>query len=167
MDRREFEKCLMPLYRDLYAYSLAVLGNESDACDCVQETYTKLWECRQRLTGMENPQAYCVVTARRMAIDMLRRRSRHCSDDIETVERNAVSGQTPEQLAEAHDSLRMVSELLGNLPERQRKVVVMSGVAGFDNDHISRAMGLTADNVRVLLSRGRKRLRQLFKEHDI
>ncbi len=38
----------------------------------------------------------------------------------------------------------------------------MSAVGGLTNSEIKDATGLTDDNVRVLLSRGRKKLRQLF-----
>lgn len=55
-----------------------------------------------------------------------------------------------------------MAELLKRLPENQRTVVVMSAVTGLSNSEISQATGLSAENVRVLLSRGRKKLRELF-----
>jgi len=52
--------------------------------------------------------------------------------------------------------------MIDMLPENQRRVVMLSGIAGLSNSEIKKATGLSDDNVRVLLSRGRKKLRELF-----
>ncbi|MDE6768460.1 MAG: RNA polymerase subunit sigma-70, partial [Muribaculaceae bacterium] len=41
-------------------------------------------------------------------------------------------------------------------------VVMLSAVSGLSNNEIQEVTGLSDDNVRVLLSRGRKKLKQLF-----
>lgn len=162
MNETRFRSCIMPLHKHLFAYALSILGNESDAADCMQEALTKLWENRQRLAEIENVQAYATVTVRNIAVNIISRQRRF-------IERSSppppdLSDFSPgaEEMLESRDNLRIVSRMLSDLPENQRKVVVMSAVSGLSNDEIREATGFTDDNVRVLLSRGRKKLRQLF-----
>lgn len=55
-----------------------------------------------------------------------------------------------------------VRALLGELPDAQRQVVLLRDVEGLSADDVSGIMGLTGGNQRVLLHRGRARLRQLL-----
>ncbi len=51
------------------------------------------------------------------------------------------------------------------LPERQRNVVWLRDVAGFDSDEVCDLLDLTAGNQRVLLHRGRAAVRQALEEY--
>ena len=66
----------------------------------------------------------------------------------------------------AREDLRLVGKLLDELAPRQRTVVEMSAIRGLDNAEICEATGISDENVRVLLSRGKSRLRSLFRLHS-
>lgn len=165
MNEKQFKGYIMPLHKTLFAYALAILHDESDAADCLQDAFTKLWENRSRLEEVDNIAAYATVTVRHMALSMASR-SRHSvssfGDDPPDI---ADSSPSPDEEAEGKDNLAAVTKCLKALPENQRKVVMMSAVTGLSNSEISSATGLSDDNVRVLLSRGRKKIRQLFSLH--
>lgn len=55
-----------------------------------------------------------------------------------------------------------VRELLPSLPEQQRQVVILRDVEGLDSADVASLLGLSAGNQRVLLHRGRARLRELL-----
>jgi RNA polymerase sigma-70 factor (ECF subfamily) len=55
-----------------------------------------------------------------------------------------------------------VLELLPRLPEAQREVVMLRDVEGCDSFEVSAVLGITAGNQRVLLHRGRAKLRDLL-----
>jgi RNA polymerase sigma-70 factor (ECF subfamily) len=55
-----------------------------------------------------------------------------------------------------------VQELLPELPESQRQVVVLRDLEGLSADDVSAIVGITDGNQRVLLHRGRAQLRQLL-----
>jgi RNA polymerase sigma-70 factor (ECF subfamily) len=48
---------------------------------------------------------------------------------------------------------------LAELPERQRTIVTLRDVHGLSSDEVCSLLGLSAGNQRVLLHRGRSRLR--------
>lgn len=123
---------------------------------------TKLWENRSRLEQLDNVEAYATVTVRNIAVSTLSRRRRRYDRFSDPPPDLADSNPNPVESFENREDIRAVSKMLSRLPENQRKVVVMSAVSGLSNSEIKKATGLSDDNVRVLLSRGRKKLRQLF-----
>jgi RNA polymerase sigma-70 factor (ECF subfamily) len=55
-----------------------------------------------------------------------------------------------------------VQQLLPQLPESQRQVVVLRDLEGLSADDVAALVGVTDGNQRVLLHRGRAHLRQLL-----
>ena len=64
----------------------------------------------------------------------------------------------------AQELASRVSELLVHLPDAQRQVVVLRDVEGLPAAEVAGLLGVTDGNQRVLLHRGRARLRQLLAE---
>lgn len=164
MDEQQFKGCVMPLYKTLYAYALTILHDESDAADCLQDSLSRLWENRQKLSDVGNIKAYAIVTVKNIAITMAAKASQKGSRLDDEPPDISDPSPTPAGALELHEDLLSIRELLRMLPENQRKVVLLSGVAGLSNSEIGKATGLSDDNVRVLLSRGRKKLKNLFSK---
>jgi RNA polymerase sigma-70 factor (ECF subfamily) len=52
--------------------------------------------------------------------------------------------------------------LIGQLPDQQRQIMQMRDVEDLAYEEIEKATGLTSINIRVLLSRARKKIREQF-----
>jgi RNA polymerase sigma-70 factor (ECF subfamily) len=72
---------------------------------------------------------------------------------------------SPEEEIMAAESRTQLEHGLAALPERQRTVVALRDVHGLSSDEVSALLGLSAGNQRVLLHRGRSRLRGLLELH--
>lgn len=59
----------------------------------------------------------------------------------------------------------LVSAAVDALPERQREVIVLRDVHGFDSDQVCALLAITADNQRVLLHRGRAKVRAALEDY--
>ena len=59
----------------------------------------------------------------------------------------------------------MLLAALAMLPERQREVVVLRDLEGLSTPEVAEVLQLSEGNVRVLLHRGRMRLRQLLEDY--
>ena len=164
MNETRFKNCVMPLHKTLYAYALTILKDESDAQDCIQEAFTRLWENRHRLENIDNVSAYATVTVKNIALPMVSRSRNSFSPFGDDPPDIADSGASPAIITEDRDNVRQVAKLLRDLPDNQRRVITLSTMAGFSTAEIKEATGLSEDNVRVLLSRGRKKLRDLFSK---
>jgi RNA polymerase sigma-70 factor, ECF subfamily len=71
---------------------------------------------------------------------------------------------SPEQRAVSAEALRHLREGLDHLPARQRVVVALRDVVGLSAAEVCATLDITAANQRVLLHRGRARLRGVLDE---
>jgi RNA polymerase sigma-70 factor (ECF subfamily) len=71
--------------------------------------------------------------------------------------------RSPEEEALAAEDHRQLANGLAELPEQQRTVVALRDVHGLTSDEVCSFLGLSASNQRVLLHRGRSRLRSLLE----
>ncbi|MGH2741324.1 MAG: RNA polymerase sigma factor [Thermoleophilaceae bacterium] len=69
----------------------------------------------------------------------------------------------PERRAVSLELRGELREALHELPERQRAVVTLRDVEGLDSGEVCELLGLSAGNERVLLHRGRTRLRAVLE----
>lgn len=147
----------------MYAVAATVMRDRDRASDAVQDTVTHLWEIRDALDGVANLEAFCVSAVKHRCLDMLRSFHAKVSqrsvmiDDCVVGTADDVSGRI-----EARDALDKVQKLMGCLSENQRRVLSLSALRGLSNSEIVEVTGLSDDNVRSLLSRARRRMKELF-----
>ena len=158
MNADEFKQRFLPLNAKLYKVAYLMLGNEDDAKDAVQDAYMKMWNRRDSLADIDNPQAYCVALVRNLCLD------RHRAASIDMVDKPPeelpiASGYDTSQHIERQQTAQLLNQCLARLPAQQRQVVRLRDINGCSMQEIEKATGLTAVNARVLLSRARKALR--------
>lgn len=158
----------MPLRRLMYGVALRMGIPPDDAADAVQEALVKLWRHRD---GIPREPAelrlYCLASLRNECLTQLRRRRETPSPLEEAAALKAPPDSDSALMAEYSDTRRHIESLLDTLPPGQREAIRLSGFGGLDNTEIARATGQTENNVRQLLSRGRRRLRQLLELNRI
>jgi RNA polymerase sigma-70 factor (ECF subfamily) len=71
----------------------------------------------------------------------------------------------PEHRLLAREARKQIAEALERLPESQRVVVSLRDVAGWDSDEVCDALGVSEGNQRVLLHRGRAKLRAALERY--
>jgi len=73
--------------------------------------------------------------------------------------------ETPESIYQSREALEVVRAPLGALPESQRQVVLLRDVEDVPTRDICNILELTETNMRVLLHRGRARIRRALDEY--
>ena len=159
MDSSAFKRLLLPHYRRMYATAITILRNSDDASDAVQEAFTRLWEKRDDLPNIDTPEAYCVTTIKRICIDRIRQNALPIN---EVTEDTLLISDDSDIQADNRESLQLVTLLMNKLPEQQRQVLQLRAFNECSLDEIESITGLTGVNVRTLLSRARRRMRELF-----
>lgn len=150
----------MPLQRLMYGMALKMGMPPDEAADAVQETQIRLWRKRDGIPpDPTETRLYCVAAFRNECVSVLRRRRQMQSLD-EVSELKADDTGDP---VEQRDTRRRIEQFIDTLPPGQQEAIRLSGFAGLDNAEIAQATGQTEGNVRQLLSRGRRRLRQLLE----
>lgn len=159
MDSCAFKRLMLPHYRRMYVTAMSILRNSDDASDAVQEAFTRLWEKRDDLQNIDNPEAYCVTITKRICIDRIRRSTLPIN---EVTEDTLLIADDSDVQADNRESLQLITHLMRQLPEQQRQVLQLRAFNDCSLDEIESITGLTGVNVRTLLSRGRRRLRELY-----
>lgn len=163
MDVARFKNKYMGSPQKLYYVAYRLLENEADAQDAVQETYTRLWGKRAELESVENGEAYAIMMLRNLCIDQLRMRNVHTSESISSVEYKLSDNEdSSHRQLENREELGEVERALQTLPLLQQEVMRMRHWCDLSIEEIERSTGLTAVNVRVLLSRGRKKIKEIL-----
>jgi RNA polymerase sigma-70 factor (ECF subfamily) len=160
MDATTFKEIILSRYGDMYRMAYAIVQDSDDAKDVVQDAVARMWVHRRELTGVESPGAFCTTTVKRVAIDLLRARSRR-PDAVEQIDDESAPRTDAHAGIEDADILRQVERMLDALPPNQREVIRLRSHADCSIDEIASITGLTQANVRQLLSRARRSLKQL------
>ena len=165
MDVESFKRLFLPLHPKLFRIAYALVENKSDPEDILQDAYYKLWSRRNELADVRNPEAFCVTLVKNLCLDFLRspRAGRHDEDVTEVVTLSTDS--SPDKELEMQDKVEQVRHLINRLPENQRQVLRLRGIEDCSIDEIEQITGLSAVNIRVLLSRARKIIREQFEKY--
>lgn len=74
--------------------------------------------------------------------------------------------ETPAQLVLRKELVGELERAIDQLPERQRRVVVMRDALGWSSEEVCNVLELNETNQRVLLHRARSRLRALLEDYE-
>ena len=141
-----------------------ITGNHDDAADAVQDAFVKLWQQRGRFESTSHAQGAGMMTVRTTSIDMARRNSRQADVPVEQ------AADTIDEVTDNDRSLayRQVRYIIDNdLSDNQRKIIDLRELQGMEFEDIANQMNMTAANVRVELSRARRRVREIYQARNI
>jgi RNA polymerase sigma factor (sigma-70 family) len=162
-ERRAFAAIFDRYYPELYRYCRAILGDEEEAADALQNTMVKVL---QALPGEERsivlrPWLYRI--AHNEAISMLRRVEQTAELDEEAAIDHA---ESLESHVESRDRLRTLVSDLEAVPERQRGALVMRGLSGMKYSEIAAAFGTSSAVARQTVYEARVALREMTEGRE-
>ena len=161
MTHEEFKASYLPLSDGLYRIAYHYLEDGDDARDVVQDLYIKLWNSKDKLDAVANPQAYCYTLVKNLSIDRIRRNRKKVNTDSFP---EMASDSSPDRTVTEKETLRRTWQLIGKLPPKQQEIIRLRVFEGLEYDEIARKMGLSEINARVQLSLARKTLKSKLKE---
>ncbi len=164
MTAKEFNEIVVPLNEKLYRYAFRFLMDADMSKDAVQDVFVKLWKLREKLQSVNNIEAFAVRVTRNHCLDMIK--ARHTiSMDVNDFYKDRISDDSnPEQELFKSDTMKMLNEIIYELGEPHRSVLQMKDVEGYSNEEIGDVLGLSEGNVRVVLSRARKKVRESIEK---
>ncbi len=152
-----FRKRFLLVYPKLYSIALAILGSSTDlASDAVQETMVKIWSKGDELLSVNNPEALSIAILRTTAIDIMRRQRKY--EQVDTI--TDIAPDSPPD----HETATILERIIDTMPPAQKEILRLSIFEDLSAKEISEITGVSGTNVRQLLSRGRKKIKEIYSK---
>lgn len=158
-----FEDFIAGRESDVFGYLWRLTGDEQLAHDLCQETFLRAWQQFSKIRHYEQPGAWLFRVATNLALNAIERR---------TIVSGRVSPLHEDHHPLVEDAsgriarLDLIHRTLLRLSARERAALVLREVEGFSMDEIAHALELSANSVRMLLSRARAHFRQRYEGDD-
>lgn len=161
MDTETFKKVFLPYHQKLYRVAYRIVQDAANAEDIVQDTFIKLWNKKDELDNIDNTEGFAIIILRNTCLDYLRKTKNdyHTSYEADIPETVSLSAQI-----ELRDNAHYVKTLINKLPEQQRQVIMLKHWDGYSDEEIEEMTGLSPGNIRVILSRARKTIKEQYSK---
>jgi RNA polymerase sigma-70 factor, ECF subfamily len=152
----------------------ATVGSRVLAQEITQDTWLAVFRGVDRFEGRSSLATWLfriLLNRAHSAVRREQRAGRPADIDAEQFDANGAWLDPPQPWAERVDDrllaeqvAKRIQELLGELPATQRQVVLLRDLEGLTPAEVGDLLGVTEGNQRVLLHRGRARLRELLAQ---
>ena len=157
---RSFESVYRRHLRDVYAFSLHIVGNPDDAEDITQTTFLNAYRALNRGERVENMRAWLLAIAHNVCRQRFRNAARRPQEvELDADVADVVVDDDAPSAAEIRDAMR-------HLAFNQRTVLVLREIEGLSYEEIAEAMALSLSAVETLLFRARQALREQLEAAD-
>ena len=158
--------------RRLYGLALRMVRHRQDAEEVVQQTFLSVIEHLQGFREESSFYTWLMRIATNHGLALLRKRksrgtvelrddgSRDSDDQLPHPQFIAPWRETPEKIAMARETGRLLSDALDELDEKHRVVFILRDVEGLSTSETAQALGISEANVKVRLLRARLKLRE-------
>ena len=162
--RRDFATLYSATIAPLRRYLTRLLGNTSEAQDVAHDAYLRVYPTVDQ-PHVQQPEAVLYTTARRLAINRLKRRSiSPISNETEGFESAATGAPGVAQQVMARQELKLLEEAIAQLPEGCRNVLLLRKVELLSHREIAERLGIAISTVEKQHVRALRLLRASLAE---
>lgn len=157
MNNRQFEREVVPMATKIYPFVARMVG-KSLAEDCIQEIMCKLWENRRKLKKIENIGGYVYRMANNHCINIIKREER--TINIEQIAESIIPDN--QYTSDKKERYSFILKQINELKEPNKTVITYRDLDGMEFNEISAITGLTETNIRMIVSRSRQKIRDIY-----
>ena len=149
----------------LYRAARAILGNDRDVEDVMQDAYVRAYQHLARFEGRAQFSTWLTRIAVHEALSRMHKAGRIEEwDAMSDTRQDAIcasrAASDPESDAASSEVNRLLERSIENLPEDYRAVVMLRDVEQMSTAETAECLSISEDNVRVRLHRGHAMLRK-------
>lgn len=141
----------------MFRLACSILGRSDEAQDMMQDVAEKILRRHGNLKDVENIDAFITRSVQNACIDRIRKR-RDTTPKIPELP----DGRNSDRWSDR----QLVHRSLARLPERQRTAIHLKDIEGYSSKEIAKIMETDEANVRTLLSRGRRALKEIIEKEE-
>lgn len=162
MHFKEFQNHIFPFKDRIYRLARWMMNHNEEAEDVVQEIFLKLWVKRNELDKYNSVEAFIMRMTKNLCLDKLK--SKVNSTSVDMKDHFQDNSPSPLRKTEMTDTMAILKTIISKLPHQQRLVMQLRTIEGYNNNEITEITGMSANNIRVMLSRARKSVRESYKQ---
>jgi RNA polymerase sigma-70 factor, ECF subfamily len=144
--------------RDARSFDDFYAGSVGEAEDIAQEAFAKAWQHWGKVSGYADPEAWVRTVAFRMRVSVWRKATGRVGAHRRHGPADDLPGLSPDYLA--------IVSGLRNIPEAQRRAIVLHHFVGLSVDEVARETGVAVGTVKARLSRGRQALAPYLSDDE-
>ena len=171
-DQSAFEQLVLDNQNRVYSLALRLCGNREEAADLSQEAFVKAWQGLSAFQGESSYATWVYRLTTNVCIDHLRRKKRReevepavsLDDENSGWAEPADRASDPQLLLEKSERGRALARGLEQLPDWQRRVLVLRELSGLSYQEISDALDIDLGTVKSRIARARLALRKILLE---
>lgn len=164
-DASAFEELYHRYQPYVYNVVYGIVQNADDAWDVTQDVFLHVYDSLARFRGSSAFSTWLYRVAVNAAITFMRKQKRHLQVPLDAVrEFRADIDAEPEQQATKAEAQQAVQQMLAQLPEQQRAVLVLRYFQQLSIEEIAEVMNASVAAVKVRLHRARNNFRRLFQK---
>lgn len=141
----------------MFRLACSILGRSDEAQDMIQDVAEKILRRQGNLKDVENIDAFITRSVQNACIDRIRKR-RDTTPKIPELP----DGRNSDRWSDR----QLVHRSLARLPERQRIAIHLKDIEGYSSKEIAKIIETDEANVRTLLSRGRRTLKEIIEKEE-
>lgn len=160
--KKRFEE-LYQKYRDtVYGYLYYMCREDELARDLTQETFLKIFLGLRKFRGECSEKTWCLAIARNVFLSYARKKQPLLlGEELLEIQENADENM-PEQHVIQQEEGKLVRQILAQLAEDERTLLLLKDYEDIPCAELARMMGLTESNIKVKLHRIRQKYRKLY-----
>jgi len=161
-----FEVVMRRHNQRLYSVARAILRNDGEAEDVMQDAYVRAYEHLNQFAGRAKFSTWLTRIAMHEALARQRRGNRYqelepmSEREGDPMDRFASLTPNPEQQASNSEIRRLLEEAVDNLPDSYRTVFMLRDIEEMSTTDAADVLEITEENVKVRLHRARALLRK-------
>lgn len=161
----KIEKIVQTYGKLMFHVANAVLHNEHDAEDAVQQALIAIYQNISKISDIECPKSrsFIVTIVERKAIDLYRAKQRGASVSLEEEYIHVPAVTHDDTLSDRSELARAMAAL----PARYREVLFLKYDHGYSDREIAAMLDMTAANVRKTVQRAKKKLETMLTERGL
>ena len=168
MTDKELEQIYNEAYKAVYWTAMALLKNEADAEDIVQDTFVSLIESYDSIEDKSKVTAWLKKTA---ANKCLNRLTRTKTDNVEDEFFDSVEAVPedflPDSIIESEDTRKIIMDIIGNvLSEDVRRTLILFYFDEMSTKEIAAALGIPQGTVLWRLNFAKKKIKKEVEKYE-
>lgn len=158
-DPDAFKEIFNTYWSQVYGTTLRLSKSPEQAKDLAQDIFMRLWENREKLRDIQNPQSYIYILSRNLVMDHLRKKVFDPSNIDFLISYFQGGAAGPQEKMELRELETVLCQAVEALPGKVKDVFRLSRYEGLTHEQIAHRLGISVVSSKTYTVRALRQIR--------